>query len=253
MMSEPTRLLDDPAIAEGLRADLVQAQSVVLQGLDLSAGAAGLSAAIAAETTAAGAAGAGAGKIAVLGIAGAVAAGALVWFALRAPETEPPLVAAPIVEEQAELASPGPRLTAPQPELAVLPGSDEPEFVPVAPVPTPVVVQSDREPEVARSSRKRPRKDDKQADYLREARLISKARAALKTDASGALKLLTQARSEFPRGLLREEREALTILSLAKLGRSTQAKASAKRFLEKHDESPYAAAIRQVLGASEPG
>jgi len=252
MMSEPTRLLDDPAIAEGLRADLAQAQSVVLEGLDVSAGAASLNAAIAAETTAAaGTAGAGAGKMVAIGLAGAVTAGALVWFAVRAPEPEPKLVAAPVVADMAEASPPSPASNPPEPEVEVLPKSAEPTSAVVPSLPDPVA-PSVSEPEVpaleaAHSTRKQPRKGDKQADYLREARLISDARAALKTDASGALELLAEARSEFPRGLLREEREALTILSFAKLGRSTQARASAKRFLEKHGESPYAAAVRQVL------
>lgn len=248
MMSEPTRLLDDPAVAEGLRADLAQAQAAVLEGLDVSAGAASLNAAIAAETTAVGTASAGAGKMVALGLAGAVTAGALVWFALRAPEPEPQVVAAPVVTDPAEPVSVSP----PGPEPAALPNAAEPETT--APgIAAPVATPSVPEPEVsavddvAPAPRKRPRTGDKQADYLREARLISDARAAMKTDASRALKLLAEARSEFPRGLLREEREALTILSLAKLGRSTQAKASAKRFLEKHAQSPYAAAVRQVL------
>lgn len=247
MMSEPTRLLDDPAIAEGLRADLAQAQSVVLEGLDVSAGAAGLKAAIAAETTAAGAGATGAGKVLAIGLTGAVTAGALVWFALRAPEPDPkPVAAAPVVEargagEVSASLDPVPSLV--EPEAGVAPSIPEPKVT----SPSSAPKGEAQSVEAAPATRKRPRKADKQADYLREAKLISDARTAMKTDAAEALKLLTDARSEFPRGLLREEREALTILSLQKLGRSRQAKASAKRFLEKHDEGPYAEAIRQVL------
>lgn len=258
MMSEPTRLLDDPAIAEGLRADLVLAKSAVLQGLDVSAGAAGLKAAIAVETSVAGTAGAGAGKMLALGLVGAVTAGALVWLALRAPDSDPQLSAVdPVaaVPGAAGIAAPEDPVPSPaEPDAAeakVAPSIAEPEPEPDG-VAVAVPVLSLAEPEaspkdVAPAVRKRPRKANKQDDYLREAKLISDARAAMKTDASGALKLLEEARSEFPRGILREERKALTILSLDKLGRSAQARASAKRFLEQHGEGPYAAVVRQVL------
>ncbi|MBV1856823.1 MAG: hypothetical protein KUG77_00325 [Nannocystaceae bacterium] len=244
MMSEPTRLLDDPASAEGLRADLVQAQSVVLKGLDLSAGAAGLKAAIAAETTAAGA---GAGKALGLGLAGAATAGVLVWFALRAPEPDPkPVAVAPVVSAQGPVEpaaplDPQPRIV--EPEAVVVPSIAEPAAVIFPSVVTPEVSA----PKVVPVVRRRARRASKQDDYLREARLISDARAAMKTDAGEALERLAEARSEFPRGLLREEREALTILSLEKLGRSSQANAAAKRFLETHGDGPYAEAVRQVL------
>ncbi|MGH1341019.1 MAG: hypothetical protein ACRBN8_05680 [Nannocystales bacterium] len=258
MMSDPTRLLDDPAIGASLRADLAQAKSVVLEGLNTSAGAASLSAALSGETaaTATVAAGAGISKVLALGAAGAATVGALTWFAVRDPEPDPGRVAAPdvvaVIAEATEPPAPAQR-----PEMAAVVVPPNPPAVQSPPpiqVPT-AQLQTDRslsEPEVSElkavpSARKRTPKAGKRADYLREARLISDARAALKTDASGALELLEKARSEFPRGLLAEERDALTILSLAKLGRSEQAKASAKRFLGKHDKSPYAAAVRQVL------
>lgn len=256
MMSEPTRLLDDPAIAEGLRADLVLAKSAVLEGLDVSAGAAGLKAAIAVETSVAGTAGAGAGKMLALGLVGAVTAGALVWLALRAPDSDPqlsavdPVAAVPVAVGIAAPEDPVPSPAEPDAaEAKVAPSIAEPEPEPdgVA-VPVPSLAEPEASPkDVAPAVRKRPRKANKQDDYLREAELISDARAAMKTDASGALKLLEEARSEFPRGILREERKALTILSLDKLGRSAQARASAKRFLEQHGEGPYAAVVRQVL------
>lgn len=256
MMSEPTRLLDDPAIADGLRADLAQANSVVLEGLDLSAGAAGLKAAIAVETSAVGTAGAGAGKMLALGLLGTVTAGALVWLALRSPEPDPhprlgaadPVAAAPEAAGVAAPSEPVSDLSEPD----VVDAEAAPSVVEPEPKPEPDAVPSQAEPEapardVAAAARKRPRKANKQDDYLREAKLISDARAAMKTDASAALKLLEEARSEFPRGMLREERKALTILSLDRLGRSAQAQASAKRFLKQHGEGPYAAAVRQVL------
>jgi len=84
-------------------------------------------------------------------------------------------------------------------------------------------------------------------DYLREAKLIADARHALKRDPARALKILEEAETSFPRGLLREEREALTILSLDGLGRTAQAQSRGRQFIEAHGKSPYADAVRQVL------
>ena len=205
-------------------------------------------------SSAAGTAGAGAGKMLALGLVGAVTAGALVWLALRAPSSDPQLSTVDAVAEApgaAGIAAPEEPIPSPaEPdtvEAEVAPSIAEPEPDAV-PVPVPSLAEPAAPPkDIASAARKRPRKANKQDDYLREAKLISDARAAMKTDASGALKLLEEARSEFPRGILREERKALTILSLDKLGRSAQARASAKRFLEQHGEGPYAAAVRQVL------
>jgi hypothetical protein len=63
-------------------------------------------------------------------------------------------------------------------------------------------------------------------------------------DASGALRLLEQARQRFPRGALSQEREALGIEALAKSGAHDAAAHQADAFLRAHPKSPYAADVQ---------
>ncbi len=63
-------------------------------------------------------------------------------------------------------------------------------------------------------------------------------------DASGALRLLEQARQRFPHGALGQEREALSIEALAKSGSPDAAARKADAFLRAHPKSPYAADVQ---------
>jgi hypothetical protein len=63
-------------------------------------------------------------------------------------------------------------------------------------------------------------------------------------DASGALRLLEQARQRFPHGALGQEREALSIEALAKSGSPDAAARKAAAFLRAHPKSPYAADVQ---------
>jgi hypothetical protein len=66
-------------------------------------------------------------------------------------------------------------------------------------------------------------------------------------DASGALRLLEQARQRFPHGALSQEREALGIEALAKSGASDAASRKAEAFLRAHPKSPYAADVQSFI------
>ncbi len=261
-MTDPQRLLDDPSMAASLRADLAQAKAAGLAGFDVAAGAASLNAAIAAETgavaTVATATGLSKGLIAA--IVGVVSAGAIAWFVAHG-EPEPAAVPSVVARPPDSMAEPelSPESTSqPQPKRA--PPTAAPKFVANAVDPEPAPAAAEPAPEPAA---KRPAKHKRgkaapteaapteaaptEANYLREAKLIAEARRAMKTEPKRALALLNEAKSEFPRGLLREERDALTILTLNALGRTDQARASAERFLDKHGEGPYADAVRQIL------
>jgi hypothetical protein len=63
-------------------------------------------------------------------------------------------------------------------------------------------------------------------------------------DASGALRLLEQARQRFPHGALSQEREALSVEALAKSGARDAAARKADAFLRAHPKSPYAADVQ---------
>jgi len=63
-------------------------------------------------------------------------------------------------------------------------------------------------------------------------------------DASGALRLLEQARQRFPKGALSQEREALSIEALAKSGANAAAARRAQAFLHAYPKSPYASDVQ---------
>jgi hypothetical protein len=85
------------------------------------------------------------------------------------------------------------------------------------------------------------------ASQLKEESLaVMAARQALRSnDAAKALSLLDQAKFRFKRGGLAEEREALTIEALAKLGEGARASALARAFLAQYPRSPHAADVQR--------
>ena len=88
------------------------------------------------------------------------------------------------------------------------------------------------------------------SNALEESRLIASARSALRGgDSAGALSLLGEAQQRFPRGVLGQEREALTIEALAKSGQRASAKSRGEAFLKTYRDSPYAARIRTLIGS----
>jgi hypothetical protein len=82
---------------------------------------------------------------------------------------------------------------------------------------------------------------DRETRLLEESRRLSEARDALRRgDASGALSLLSELQRAVPGGILGQEREALAIEALAKSGRSSEAQARARAFLQAYPQSPHA-------------
>ena len=84
-------------------------------------------------------------------------------------------------------------------------------------------------------------------DLATERGLIANARHALRDDdGGGALLAVTAHADRFPRGLLREERDAIQIMALLRMGRRDQADALATRFAARYPRSLFAEAIRQA-------
>ena len=78
-----------------------------------------------------------------------------------------------------------------------------------------------------------------------ESSAVLEIRRTLRTgDASGALRLLEQARQRFPKGALSQEREALSIEALAKSGAKAAAARRAQAFLHAYPKSPYASDVQ---------
>ena len=79
---------------------------------------------------------------------------------------------------------------------------------------------------------------------LEEAQMVQQVRNELRSgNAAGALARLEQARSRFPGGVLRQEREALTIQALAGTGQRAAAAQRAGSFLREFPSSPYASEL----------
>ena len=260
---DPIRLLDSPDMAASLRADLAQAGNVAVTGLDKTAGLSALQAAIAAEgVTAAAATAASGSMLSKVALGGLIVAGLGVatWAATRPDPTPPPAVQAPVASAPTAVAE------------AEVPPPPELEPAPVVAAPTDVRTHAaepdpdpdpDPEPEVEAEaeaeapSKARPRKKKKveasvpeeplESAVLREARMVREARKLLGVNAGRALALTREAADEFPRGQLVEEREAIAIRALAKLGRRDAAQTRADRFLKKYGSGPHAEAVRRAI------
>ncbi len=81
-----------------------------------------------------------------------------------------------------------------------------------------------------------------------ERRLLDSARSALVgSDPEHALSLLDAHRAQFPRGLLSEERDALSIQALVKAGRNEEARARARAFREHTPDSLFGSAVESAI------
>lgn len=91
--------------------------------------------------------------------------------------------------------------------------------------------------------------EQRHATAQAESRAIAEAREALRSgNVATALSTLGRARSLFPDGILRQEREALTIEALVRSGQRASARARAAAFLDTYPRSPHAAQVRRVVG-----
>lgn len=89
-----------------------------------------------------------------------------------------------------------------------------------------------------------------QADSLSELRAIAVARNLLDRDPEAALSALDKVRREHPRGYFVEERQALTVLALARSGQTAAARQQALAFLRAFPNGPFSDRVRAVLRAS---
>jgi hypothetical protein len=83
-----------------------------------------------------------------------------------------------------------------------------------------------------------------------ELRLIEAARAAAPYQPERALRLCLAHERYFPRGVMREEREAIIISALISVGRDGEARARNAAFVQLYPSSPYAAQLRERLPAA---
>jgi hypothetical protein len=278
-MKDPQRLLDDASLSEverrSLRAALADAPPPELVrevwtglGTAVGSGAAGGAVAsvghAAAKGSAASLASTG-GKLAVIkalavgAAVGAVTAGGTV--ALTTPHRASPAEHVPDAPRPA-LEPPRGRAVVPRALPAPSVKTETRDTVPVAPVAPTATPPAATDPRAAagnppsvagfepeRGAAPAASATSPETDAARvEARLVGEAREALqRRDAATALAVLAEAARRFPRGILLQEREALTISALADAGRRSEAVARAGAFLREFPESPHAERVRRAV------
>jgi hypothetical protein len=164
-----------------------------------------------------------AGKKLLLVLAG-VATVAAIWFARR--DTSVP-VAAPESPAIASAAEPEVEHAAPAREPAPPPAVEPPASVNTAPAISPAAAPAPR------SS---------------QAELLARAWQALAgNDAAATLKLLDDDRRLHPDGALSEEREAMQVQALRAAGRTDDARAHGRRFLERWPQSVHRHAVAKAV------
>jgi hypothetical protein len=89
-------------------------------------------------------------------------------------------------------------------------------------------------------------------DLMLETQDIARLRSVARSDPARALVLAQDGARKFPQGFFSQEREAIAIRSLVNLGRTTEARARAERFLAAYPRGPAAESIRASVGLSPP-
>lgn len=80
-----------------------------------------------------------------------------------------------------------------------------------------------------------------------EYRLLRAARDAVERDPARALSLVAQHARSFPKGMLGQEREAIAINALIRLGRMAEARERGSRFVRAYPGSPHAKRIEAAI------
>ncbi len=174
-----------------------------------------------------------AGKAVAIGLGIGLAVNVATGVGTRALASKPtasvavpqPTVAAPVVRAKpSPAASPAPAATTELPEVAG-------QAIPIAPATAPSVSI-----EITN-------------DELREeSALLVRTREALNaSNASKALELIGEHRQLFSGGRLVQERDALEVQALVKVGEPEQAQSRARAFLSRYPESPHAEKIRAIV------
>lgn len=168
-----------------------------------------------------------AAKIGAAVVIGALASGAYVAFRPAAHPVAPAAAAKPVVA----VAAAAPALDTPP---AVEPATPEVAALPIE--------------EAKPASRARART----ADLEGEMKLLRQADGALRRgDSAAALAALNKHASQFPGGVLSQEREGVRAIALCSSGSISQGQSAAQRFLSSAAKSPLASRIRSACSLKE--
>jgi hypothetical protein len=248
MSEAPRRLLDDPALSPSLRDDLAAARDGADVRYDEGKGLERLRAAIAVGAppgtgagggTGAGSTGTGAGalggaKAFLIGSAAVAVVAGAVGIGLWSRHTPAPAPRAPVPTGAAASSA----ATAPAPTETPNDG-------------VPTVSLSDLPAESAAAPSPRPSASSESAEDRLHAEMAQLAEIRSAPPAR-ALALADEGNRTFKGGIFYQEREALAIGALVRLGRSGEAKSRAQAFLARYPKGPYAERIRAETGIEAP-
>lgn len=251
MSSDPIRLRDDQAIPEWCREALLDEASASGPGFDEAAGLASLRGAIAAEGTVPAARDRVSPWLArsIGGVAAVVAAGAVIAVSSWSTQSTSPPPQAPAVAHESPVSPETPPAPA-EPGIAAAEQGITVESLPPAPIAppstkplaTPSVSAKPSGAKQVESAVKAPTA----ADPLEETRHLAALRRLAEHDPEAAITFAAEGDRRFPRGILGEEREAIAIACVARLGRADEANRRAVRFLKNYPESPFAPSVRRA-------
>lgn len=132
-----------------------------------------------------------------------------------------------------------PSVVAPPPEPRVAPAPVEL----VAPSVPPAEAEAPKSPEPSQA-----RRAASVTTLAEEGRLLAKAHQLVQAGQAGeALKVLRSLDARFPRSVLAQEREVLTIEALGATGADAAARSKAQRFLARYPNSPHAARLGRFV------
>lgn len=255
MSDPPRRLLDDAAAPGGLRDDLALARAAPPVTYDAGAGLARLKSALGGAASAA-AVGSGTLKLTLIAfaLAGAVAAIGLVTVIASGGETrraaELPAQTPAVTPAQTPPPPPPPTTTpTPTPTPAVTPPLAVPAPA-ITPVPraTPRPRAVTRPPPVAAVDAA-----DPDEGLRREIAQLADGRHLLINDPAAALALVDAGQREFATGMFAEERAAIAIFALDKLGRREEARHRAERFVRRYPAGSFSHRVRALIHTPTAG
>jgi hypothetical protein len=111
-------------------------------------------------------------------------------------------------------------------------------------VSTPALIEEVAKPSAAPAERLEPAEA---SSSRREIAQLVRIRGLLEREPAAARRLAVRSEREFPRGLLSEERRALAIVALAKMGSNELAEQDAQRYFARYPHSPMRELIEAAL------
>lgn len=123
---------------------------------------------------------------------------------------------------------------------------DQPPLIAASPAPPPAADPAG--PSAARAvPEATPRRVSESNSSRREIAQLVRMRALLERDPAAAYRLAQRAEREFPRGILAQERQALSIVALARTGASERARTQARQFFARYPQSPLRESVEAAL------